>query len=81
MMEKYQILYEKICAMLYEARELKRASLSADMSLQQLGLDSLDYVELMLLAKREFGITLSAEIFLEHPDMTLGELCRYMSVQ
>ncbi|MDT3253660.1 acyl carrier protein [Serratia sp. root2] len=80
-MEKYQILYERICAMLYEARELRLTSLSADVPLQQLGLDSLDYVELMLLARREFGISLSAEMFLDQPDMTLGELCRYMSMQ
>ncbi|MGA9620374.1 acyl carrier protein [Serratia proteamaculans] len=80
-MEKYRILYEKVCALLYEARELEPASLSADISLRQLGLDSLDYVELMLLARREFGITLNAELFLEQPDMTLGELCRYMNLQ
>ncbi|MNG71218.1 acyl carrier protein [Serratia plymuthica] len=80
-MEKYQILYERICTMLYEARELRLTSLSADVPLQQLGLDSLDYVELILLARREFGISLSAEMFLEQPDMTLGELCHYMSMQ
>ncbi|CAI1965445.1 acyl carrier protein [Serratia nematodiphila] len=49
--------------------------LSADMPLQQLGLDSLDYMELMLLVRREFGITLTAEMLIEHPELTLGELC------
>lgn len=80
-MERYQVLYERICAMLYEARELKPISLSEDVRLRQLGLDSLDYVELMLLARREFGISLSAEMFIDRPDMTLGELCHYMSMQ
>ncbi|EKF62816.1 hypothetical protein B194_4307 [Serratia plymuthica A30] len=44
-------------------------------------MDSLDYVELMLLAKREFGISLSAEMFIDQPDLTLSELCHYMSSQ
>ncbi|WP_199637761.1 acyl carrier protein [Serratia sp. PAMC26656] len=80
-MEKYPILYEAICTLLYEARELDRASLSADIPLRQLGLDSLDYVELMLLAKREFGISLSADVFIDQPDLTLSQLCHYMSAQ
>ncbi|MEC5657028.1 acyl carrier protein [Serratia nevei] len=52
-----------------------RAQLSADMPLQQLGLDSLDYMELMLVVRREFGITLAAEMLIDHPELTLGELC------
>lgn len=51
------------------------------MPLQQLGLDSLDYMELMLLVRREFGITLNAEMFIERPDLTLGELCHVMTSQ
>ena len=74
-MEKYHRLYETICGMLHEARGLERTLLSADMPLQQLGLDSLDYMELMLLVRREFGITLTAEMLIENPELTLGELC------
>ncbi|HGM5339610.1 TPA: acyl carrier protein [Serratia marcescens] len=74
-MEKYHRLYETICGMLYEARGLERTQLSADMPLQQLGLDSLDYMELMLVVRREFGIALTAEMLIEHPELTLGELC------
>lgn len=67
--------------MLYEARGLDRTLLSADMPLRQLGLDSLDYMELMLLVRRDFGITLNAEMFIEHPELTLGELCHAMASQ
>lgn len=74
-MEKYHRLYETICGMLHEARGGERTRLSADMPLQQLGLDSLDYMELMLVVRREFGITLTAEMFIDHPELTLGELC------
>jgi acyl carrier protein len=81
MMKKYHVLYEAVCAMLSEVREVEPASLSADMPLRQLGLDSLDYVELMLLARRSFGISLKAEMFIEQPDLTLGELCHYMAAQ
>lgn len=80
-MEKYHRLYEAICGLFYEAKGLDRTLLSADMPLQQLGLDSLDYMELMLLVRREFGITLNAEMFIERPDLTLGELCHVMTSQ
>lgn len=80
-MEKYHRLYEAICGLLYEAKGLDRTLLSADIPLQQLGLDSLDYMELMLLVRREFGITLNAEMFIERPDLTLGELCHVMTSQ
>ncbi|HIE4800098.1 TPA: acyl carrier protein [Serratia marcescens] len=80
-MEKYHRLYEAICGLLYETKGLDGTLLSADMPLQQLGLDSLDYMELMLLVRREFGITLNAEMFIERPDLTLGELCHVMTSQ
>ncbi|MCC4107263.1 acyl carrier protein [Serratia ureilytica] len=80
-MEKYHRLYEAICSLLYEAKGLDRTLLSADMPLQQLGLDSLDYMELMLLVRREFGIPLTAEMFIDNPELTLGELCHVMVSQ
>ncbi|ALX93464.1 MULTISPECIES: acyl carrier protein [Serratia] len=75
-MEKYQQVYDTVTEMICDAKDLEMSDLSPEMPLHQLKLDSLDYVELMVLAKREFGATLTAEMFIDKPNMTLGELCQ-----
>lgn len=80
-MKTYQEAYELVCEMISDAKDLDINGLSADMPLHYLNLDSLDYVELMVLAKREFGYTLNAELFINHPDMTLGELCHLLTTE
>jgi acyl carrier protein len=77
-MKTYQEAYELVCEMLSDAKDLDINELSAEMPLHYLRLDSLDYVELMVLAKREFGYTLNAELFISQPNMTLGELCHLL---
>lgn len=77
-MKQYETVYEKVCEMICDAKDLEMDALSADMPLHQLKLDSLDYVELMVLAKREFGVTIEAETFAQQPEMTLGELCQHL---
>ncbi|AML57192.1 acyl carrier protein [Serratia rubidaea] len=80
-MEKYQQVYDALCEMICDAKDLDASQLSPEMPLIQLKLDSLDYVEMMVLAKREFGATLNAEMFIEQPNMTLGELCHALAEQ
>lgn len=71
-------IYSIVCEMLCDAKDLEPETLSEDLPLKILKLDSLDYVELMVLVKREFDISLSADMFIEHPDMTLGEMCQML---
>lgn len=78
-MEKYDQVYQTVTEMICDAKDLEMTDLSPEMPLHQLKLDSLDYVELMVLAKREFGATLSAEVFIDNPNMTLGELCQRLA--
>ncbi|MFC0226279.1 acyl carrier protein [Serratia aquatilis] len=78
-MEKYEQVYNAVCEMICDAKDLELTDLSPEMPLHQLKLDSLDYVELMVLAKREFGATLTAEMFIANPTMTLGELCQSLA--
>lgn len=80
-MEKYDQVYHTVCEMICDAKDLEMTDMAPEMSLYQLKLDSLDYVELMVLAKREFGATLSADMFIENPNLTLGELCQNLSDQ
>lgn len=78
-MEKYDRVYQSVCEMICDAKDLEMADLSPELPLYQLKLDSLDYVELMVLGKREFGATLNAEMFIDSPNMTLGELCQHLA--
>lgn len=74
-------VYDIVCEMLCDAKDLAPEQVTADMPVQQLKLDSLDYVELMVLAKREFDVTLSADMFIQNPKMTLGEMCQELEKQ
>lgn len=78
-MSQYDVVYEKVCDMICDAKDMEMEQLSPDMPLHQIGLDSLDYVELMVLAKREFKASITAEAFIQNPNMTLGDLCRHLA--
>lgn len=65
--------------MLCDAKDLEQEDLTPDMPLYQLKLDSLDYVELMVLAKKEFGVTIEADLFVDNVNITVRELCQYLS--
>lgn len=75
---QYEDVYSRISTMIADAKDLEVEDIDAKQPLAVLGLDSLDYVELMVLAKREFGVSLEAELFISRPQMTLEELCQYI---
>lgn len=77
-MSRQQEIYTKLSAMICDAKDLEQDEISPEMTLPQLNFDSLDYVELMVLAKSEYAVELNAEFFLAHPDITLTALCDYI---
>ncbi|MEQ4626005.1 MULTISPECIES: acyl carrier protein [Providencia] len=77
-MSQYQNIYLIISDMICDAKDLDDSEVNEDLTLVQLEFDSLDYVELMVLAKREFNITLTAEFFIEHPNLSIKSLCEYL---
>ncbi|TCQ93506.1 MULTISPECIES: acyl carrier protein [Rahnella] len=78
-MANYDEVYSKVCEMLCDAKDLEQEDLTPNMPLYQLKLDSLDYVELMVLAKKEFGVTIEADLFVDNVNITVRELCQYLS--
>ena len=74
-MINYNDVYQQVGDMLCEAKDMEWESITENMPLSQLKLDSLDYVELMLLANKAFGVTLETEVFADKPDLRLRELC------
>ncbi|EPQ0973032.1 TPA: acyl carrier protein [Citrobacter farmeri] len=73
-MSQHEMIYEKISEMICDAKDLAPEALTPETTLPELELDSLDYVELMVLAKREFNVTINPEMFMKNPTMTLREL-------
>jgi len=77
-MKPYENIYSKISEMIADAKDMTLEALTPDTTLSQLELDSLDYVELMVLAKREFNVTLTAAMFMKKQPMTLRDLSLYI---
>lgn len=73
-----QTIYELISDVLCEAKDLSPDAITPDTPINQLKLDSLDYVEMIVLMKRHYGITLTGDSFAEKPAMTLGDLCQFI---
>ncbi|AST81721.1 TPA: acyl carrier protein [Citrobacter freundii] len=73
-MSQHEMIYNKISEMICDAKDLAPEALTPETTLPELELDSLDYVELMVLAKREFNVTINPEMFMKNPTMTLREL-------
>ncbi|MCS3430266.1 acyl carrier protein [Klebsiella sp. BIGb0407] len=77
-MSVYDEVVEKVCEMICDAKDLEPDEVDEKTPLVRLKLDSLDYVELMVLAKREYSVTLEADWFIQNPAITVGELCQHI---
>ena len=77
-MSDYQTIYLKINEMICDAKDLDE-DIDANQTLDQIKFDSLDYVELMVLVKREYNVALTADFFIENSTMTIKELIEYIS--
>lgn len=75
----YTELYTKIANTIIDAKELSPEDISEETTLSVLELDSLDYVEIMVLVKREFDITINFADALSSSDITLKEFCLLIS--
>lgn len=77
-MSVYDEVVEKVCEMICDAKDLEPDEVDEKTPLVRLKLDSLDYVELMVLAKREYSVALEADWFIQNPAITVGELCQHI---
>lgn len=77
---KSEAIYIAISEMLCDAKDINPDALTRETPLTQLELDSLDYVEMTVLVKRQFGVTLTGELFTANPDITLGGLCDLIAI-
>jgi acyl carrier protein len=61
-----------------ELKDVDEASLVSETSVEDLQLDSLDYVEIQVGIKRQYGVTIEPEKFANGVIKTLGDLGAYI---
>jgi acyl carrier protein len=69
---------EFIRDMIVEMKDLEPEEITPETSIDELGLDSLDYVEIKVNVSREFLVTLTPALF-ETKIKTIGQLCTYIA--
>ncbi|MFX1766278.1 acyl carrier protein [Paraburkholderia sp. A1RI-2L] len=76
-MNNTNTVLEFIRDMLVEMKDMEPGDLTPETSIDELGLDSLDYVEIKVNVSREFLVTLAPTLF-ETKIKTVGQLCTYI---
>ncbi|KEA54245.1 hypothetical protein DT73_02415 [Mangrovibacter sp. MFB070] len=78
-MEMTTQLYTAIRATIADAKDMEIEQIQPETTLGALQLDSLDYVELMVLAKRDFKKNINIDTIAASPDMSLATLCQLVA--
>ncbi|BEM85518.1 acyl carrier protein (plasmid) [Serratia marcescens] len=71
----YTELFSDIANTIADAKDIPVEEITEETTLSELGLDSLDYVEIMVLVKRKFDITINFTKSVRSADITLKEFC------
>lgn len=70
--------FEFLCESILELKDIDEAKLTPELTLQELSLASLDYVEIQVLVKKKYGVEITPELFLAGTIRTLGEFSAYI---
>lgn len=74
-------VFTSICSIIAEAKGISQDDITPKTRLSSLGLDSLDFVELMVLCKREFAVNISSSFLSENKDISMLQLCDYINTE
>jgi acyl carrier protein len=77
-MDATKAVLEFIKDMIVEMKDMEPDEVTPETSIDELGLDSLDYVEIKVNVSREFQVTLTPALF-ETRITTIGQLCTYIA--
>ena len=61
-----------------ELKDIDEASLVPELTIEELDLDSLDYVEIQVLLKKKYMMKIDPELFVTGKILTLGDLISYI---
>jgi acyl carrier protein len=62
-----------------EIKDLDEDSIQLESTLDEIALDSLDYVEIQLAVKKQYGVEVSQNAFMEGSIKTIGDFCSFVS--
>lgn len=71
-------IFDFISEAIIDRKDLDTNEITPDTSINELGFDSLDYVEIQVHMKRKYGVTLTSTLF-ETQIRTIGQLCNYIA--
>ena len=69
---------EFLTSSILELKDIESAELTPGLTLEELALDSLDYVEIQVGIKKHFGVDVRTDLFSSGEIKTLGDLTRYI---
>ena len=69
---------EFLTSSILELKDIDSSELTPDLTLEELALDSLDYVEIQVGIKKHFGVDVQTDLFSSGEIKTLGELSAYI---
>jgi len=70
--------HEFLVSAILELKDIDESRLTSSVTLEELALDSLDYVEIQVGIKKNFGVEVQPELFSSGEIKTLGELAAYI---
>lgn len=71
-------VYSEVKDMILEVKDFEEEEIKPETTFSELELDSLDFVELMVTMKKEFGVTLQSEVFSNGQVTNLDQMCEYV---
>jgi len=73
-MEVFEFVKETIL----ELSDIGESDLTPQLKLVDLGLDSLDYVQIQVAVKKKYGVQIRPEVYVSGKVQTLGDFCEYI---
>ena len=80
MEESVSEVYEVLTDLISELKDIEPEDINSDMTFDELELESLDFVQLQVVYKKQFGVALDPAVFLNQEVKTVGEFCSYILV-
>lgn len=75
-MSSFQKIFNALAETIADAKDMEVTELTSNLTLHELALDSLDYVELMVLVKRNFKVNINFEEIIKNQNITIENLCQ-----
>jgi acyl carrier protein len=71
-------VFEYVKETILELSDIAESHLTPQLKLTELGLDSLDYVEIQVAVKKKFGVQIRPEVYTSGTVQTLGDFCEHI---